>query len=170
MQKRNNTPVWIISSLALLAGLVWLLWYFAPRDKYNWYESYHISDKEPYGGYVIGELLKNYHKGNEFNIMEKKPVHEVLDEKKLKGVSDYVFIGEALYLDSADVQTMLQFVNKGNDVFISSMEIPQNLTINLKEFQCYWKGYKFLYDTTANMNFYHPSFAVKKPYSYSFRR
>src|ERR1043166_7534396 len=135
MQKKNSNMMIIIASVLVL-GLVWLFWYFSPAEKHKWYETYKVKDKEPYGVWVIGELLKSYPPGSDFHISEKESVHETLAPDKLKGPSSYVLIGEALYLDSADVETMMNFVSQGNDVFISSMELPKKLTVNLPEFQC----------------------------------
>ena len=168
MKKSNNTIIWVIVSAVFLCGLVWVIWYLMPKDKFNWNESYRINDKEPYGGYVIGELLKKDQKKKDFNIIQKRSLHETLDTNKVSPDSKYIFIGGALYLDSADIQSMLSFVRSGHDAFISSEELPSDLTVNLKEFQCYWHGYTYRSDSIARMNFYHPDLVAKNSYPYSF--
>jgi hypothetical protein len=168
MPKKNNNILIVAVAVLVVLGLVWLFWYFSPKQRHTWYETYKLSDKEPYGEWVIGELLKSYHPGHEFRVSESEPVHEMIAPARLKGPSSYVLIGEALFLDSADVQTMLDFVSRGNDVFISSMELPHDLTVNLPDFQCYWRGYHFDDDTCAKMNFYHPGLKEHDPYGFTF--
>ena len=170
MKKSSNTMIIVIAVL-VVAALATLFWLLGPKQqKHNWYETYKIDDREPYGTYVIGSLLEKYHPQNKFTVNVNKPVSELLDMKNISSPASYVMIGENLFLDSADAQTMLKFVTGGNDVFISSLELPYTLTINLPDFQCYWKGYKYDTDTTAKMNFVHSSLKEIKPYQYTYWR
>ena len=161
---KGSNKIIIGVCVVLVAGLVWLFWVLNPKEKYNWYETYRVKDKEPYGTYVMGELLKNYYPGKKFTLSEK-PVHETLDPNRNEK-SSYIFIGEALYLDSADVKTMLNYVDAGNDVFIASLELPRELTLNFRDFQCYWRGYNFELDSLVQMNFTHPDLGQKDPYPF----
>jgi hypothetical protein len=161
----KNNKVIIGICAALVAGLIWLFWVLNPKEKYNWYETYRIKDKDPYGTYVMGELLKHYYPGKKF-ILSDRPVHETLALPASKERSSYVFVGEALYLDSADVQVMMRYVDQGNDVFIASLELPRELTLNFRDFQCYWRGYNFAMDSLVKLNFTHPALGQKDPYPY----
>ena len=168
-QKKGNIMI-LSGAILLVIGLVILFWYYSPKQKHNWYENYRINDKEPYGIYVVGEMMRHYFHDDKFEVCEKKPVHEFLAKEKIRKHSTYMLIGEALFLDSADIETILSFVDDGNDVFIASMDIPNELTLNLRDFQCYWKGYKTETDSAAKMNFYHGLLREKDPYTFTFYR
>ena len=56
----NKAKKWILGTTGAL--LLLLLFYFFKNrpPRYNWMETYQIESKEPYGGFLIAELLRSY--------------------------------------------------------------------------------------------------------------
>src|SRR6478609_1300331 len=104
--KGKALPLIFIGSLLLV---VILLVYFN-RNQFNWNETYDINSKEPYGTYVMGELLKNYIPGEKFTVV-KEPVNSILKKSGAKHNSTYVFVGESFPYDSALAADLLKYVS-----------------------------------------------------------
>ncbi|MEM6963274.1 MAG: hypothetical protein AAF573_00825 [Bacteroidota bacterium] len=157
--------------LGIAAVVLLLLFVFLGNggSKYDWSENYEAESKEPYGSYVIHSMLNDYFPNNTLtNITES-----VDDELPLgKGEkSNYVFMGESMFLDSADVTTLLNFVNEGNNAFISSKTIPFDLMFELYYDECNlepWDDYAGVTDTMVVFNFNHPQLKDDEGYSYKY--
>ncbi len=150
-QSRSLTLV--ILGILLLLGVLWVV----NRDdniKYNWIESYLEDSKEPFGTYICYELLKK--KQPNLKII-KESVANALTTDSIHEQSNYVFVGQALYLDSLDTQTLLQFVEDGNTAFLSSKTIPFDLMFHLFKYEeCFdtWNDYSIHKDSSIMVNFY----------------
>jgi len=169
----KNRIIIIASVVLTIGGLVWLFVYIygVGGHKYKWYEDYRMTNKEPYGCYIISEMLKTYYKGEKFEVM-KKSFSETMKADSSVKKKNYLFVGENIYLDSAGHADMLKFVAGGNDVFIASKYIPNELMYDLYDYRCgsYWQGYDYYEDSVAEMNFYHPQLKEKKEYTYIYRK
>ncbi|MEW6470391.1 MAG: hypothetical protein AB1458_15875 [Bacteroidota bacterium] len=168
----KNRIIIVVSVLLTVGGLVWLFYYLNDGgNKYKWYEDYRMSNKEPYGGYVISELLRSYYKNEKFEVMKKSFSETMKKDSASKAGKNYVFIGENIFLDSASLQDLLKFVKKGNNAFIASKDIPEELMHEIYDYVCnpYWQGYSYYEDSLAEMNFYHPALEDKKNYRYIYR-
>jgi len=107
----------------------------------DWRPTYGVNDKIPYGMYVldheIGSLLKNQ-KIEKFNqtpyeYFEKKYDYDTLvNNYKIKGT--FLNISKISNLDKQSVTEICYFVSHGNNAFISSEMIPNQLldSLNLK--------------------------------------
>ena len=160
----------ILLVVALLAIIILLALLFRSSTKrFNWGETYAQNSKEPYGTYVIGELLKSYFPGKDFiafndSIPNNFPPHPQKD-------ANYVFIGEAIYMDSVDVSGLLKFVENGNKAFISSKTIPYDLMFHLYYEECneyFWDDYNFFQDTIAYFSLNHPELVSDSLFEYQY--
>ena len=93
-------------------------------------ETFSKNDKQPFGAYVAYHELENIFNRNTIRNMRKS------FDKTWNSISDtaslYVCITRVLYLDEAEANAMLGFVEKGNTVFISASRIDERLLEQLK--------------------------------------
>ena len=160
---------YIIFGLAAILILIFFLVFRKGGTRFDWTESYKENSKDPYGTFVLYEMLKEYF-----------PEHDVIDitegvrvELPEKSIThnNYVFVGEAMYLDTADVDRLLEFVRSGNDAFISSKTIPYDLMYFLYLDECegyYWSDYDAFRDSTAELNLLHSSLMDPSPFDYEY--
>ena len=169
--KRNNL---IITILFSLLGVLLLLYFTLNSQNerpYQWQEDYQASSDQPYGTLFIKELLESFRPGEQFLYNDKKPLHDLLDSAALKGPTDYIFIGQHLYLDSADVSALLNFIYSGNDAFIASNLLPLDVVDSIFANECSREIYVENHELkSVTSNFYHPALHTEKGYAYSYRR
>lgn len=152
---------------AVFALLVYQLW--DDGQRFNWQETYEAESRDPYGTQVMLGLLTSYFPEEPLEVIGQQ-LSQALPEDKLAG-GNYVFVGEGLYLDSIDVQTLLSFVGSGNRAFISSRTIPYDLMSYLYSGACvdsYWDDYYEMYDTSARLDFFQPGLRSDTGFVYQF--
>ena len=121
--------------------------------KYNWNTTYQAEKDHVYGTSIFKDLLKN--KNRKIIDIENK-LESTLEADAEN--QNYVFIGPALFMDSLDVNAMLDFVDNGNTAFISSESISQNL---IDEFfdscheEWHWYDYQDYYSDTLTLSLEH---------------
>lgn len=113
-ENRNSIIVIVLLVLSLIGLFAWL---GTGRRNWNWNtETYKADDKDPYGTYILHRLLEKKPNG-----LERREAKAIPTD--VRGVN-YVFVGEACYLDSADVLKMRDFVRNGNTMFVASSVVP----------------------------------------------
>jgi hypothetical protein len=164
--KKNPTIIILFAVLGVL-----LLIYFIFRDDkkhFQWYESYNAGSDQPYGTLFIKRMLQSYRTERNFIYSARKPLHEVLDSIGNES-TDYIFIGQSLHLNQKDAQALLDFIDKGNDAFIASIELPENIT-GIYVNEC---GADIVLEEhsveSATLNFYHDTLHTKDGYTYRYR-
>ncbi|MBK7871155.1 MAG: DUF4350 domain-containing protein [Saprospiraceae bacterium] len=166
MNKRHILIIFGI--LAVFAILIFLLWP-RPSNRFSWQPNYKAENKQPYGAFIIAELLKNYFPDKGFEIL-RDSVNGNLPEDSLLH-ANYIFIGEALYMDSVDMEALLAFVENGNTAFISSLTIPKDLMDYLYYDECHyeeWSDYNIFQDTMVQLNLYDPKLHTKNNFYYKY--
>lgn len=164
---KNNRP--LIIGLFIVLGIVLVL-YFANSSnpqRYQWNENHRADSDQPYGVMFLRKLLESSRPAGGFVFNDKKPVKEAL--AGIATGTDYVFVGQSLYLDAADQDTLLHFIEKGNDAFVASLEPPAELMARIYNAECTeaitFEEIKFV---TVNMNFYNEGLKTKKGYYYAY--
>jgi hypothetical protein len=71
-------------------------------------------------------------------ITNKKNITELLGEEKAKGL--FLYVNDQLWLDSTDLEALLDFVDEGNEAFIATNTFPDDLLIALTPSECYYNG------------------------------
>mgnify|MGYP000137257812 CR=1 FL=1 len=153
----NRTPLLLaLLAVILLAAVFYLAWN-ARKPRYNWADSwvkhaYKETSAEPYGTQVFHRLLEGYFSGKKLSDIERDFIRELpLDST---GNSNYVFVGEALYLDSLSTRHLLDFVAAGNTAFLAGKSIPFDLMFHLYYTECpmsEWNDYFSFSDSAVTM-------------------
>jgi hypothetical protein len=123
------------AKIGIIAGViivfVVLLYYFgrgSAEETYvtdDWTETYDPSDKGPYGTYVMKELLDTVGLFGNFLELNEDLKETLEDNPEVNDI--YFFIGAENYLDDSSCMYLLDFVNAGNTVFMSSRYFPYDL-------------------------------------------
>jgi hypothetical protein len=169
--KRYKTAIIVIGCSVLSLFLLFWLASRYQKDKYIWYETYKIDKQEPFDISVTYEILKTYNPGKKFVTMKSELSKELVDVPK-GDTSNYVLVGGSMFLDSASMDGLLEFVSAGNNAFIITRWAHQDLMYKLYDFTCApsWDGYAYSYDTLAAMNLRHPDIRAPKEYQYKVKK
>lgn len=139
---------------------------------HNWWEHYRPESKDPYGTFLVRNLLESYYPGEPFEVLEDSL-------GSLQKGGNYVFVGPWFWLDSAQTVALLQFVRQGNRALIACPNIPPALLDSIDQNQCldfslyddslYFADADFYFeDTTVTLNFDHPNLLDEQGYPYRF--
>ncbi len=158
----NRTPVLIALLAIVLLAAVFYYTYQSGKPKSDWSDSwsksaYQETNAEPYGTQIAHRLLGNYFPGKKLADLKQSIVEELPIDPA--GNSNYCFIGEALYMDSASTDHLLRFVEAGNTALMASKTIPFDLMFKLYYTECpeaEWTDYSYRADTTARMTLREP--------------
>lgn len=128
----NKSSIFIVGGITVaLLGL--LLWFVNTSSetktkedskKYtssNWEKKFSIESKDPLGLNLMKQLIDNHH---------SKPLElasKNLPETNQKTKNTYFFIGDYFVLKSTEFDSLLQQVEKGDEMFISCWEMGENM-------------------------------------------
>lgn len=116
----------------VLLGVLALLTYYeaVEPEPINWYPSYSKLDKIPLGTYVFHDLVKDSY--DEIREINQPPYEFLTSEDTIAGT--YFFVNGQVNLENDELDQLLQWVDKGNMIFISAKTFSHQLldTLNLK--------------------------------------
>ena len=127
MTKKSKLLLYLLGGLVLLLLVLEMI---TPQPL-NWTESYTTTDKIPFGAYVLYEELDELFEPHKVEEVEKDPI-SFLKEHKKDTNSNYLFINDYLGFDSAEVDDILEYVARGNKLFVSSKSTSGFLADSLK--------------------------------------
>ena len=170
----------IILLTALLVGLLGLgvyYYYKSQTPRFDWADSwskkaYKETSGEPYGTQVIHKLMKGYFPAYK-TIDLTKDVARELPKDSLSAPASYVFIGEAMYLDSLSTERLIDFVRYGNTALISSKTIPFDLMFHLYYNECNengWDDYSTFESTGVSLSLRQPKLPFDTVHCYYARQ
>ena len=143
MKKKN-----IKFLLPLIATLIILtIIKIAEPEEVDWTESFAKKDKIPYGGYIIYDVVSDLFPDNAVELKEL-PIYNILKGNYYYN-TNYVFINTYFSPDRLDTEYLLEYVAKGNNVFISAFGIYGDLadSLKIKTFDTFFS------DDSVNINF-----------------
>ncbi|MDX2301481.1 MAG: hypothetical protein NW226_01720 [Microscillaceae bacterium] len=132
----TNQRIVLLSSLSVIGFLVFFYFYWNGGENernFLWYEDYENKGDEPYGTFILYELLKDKYAGKFVSI--QRPIREVLDEER-KTNTNYVFVGQKLHFGKNDLNKMTDYVKRGNTAFLSVKYFPDELIEFLQDEAC----------------------------------
>ncbi|MFN8165516.1 MAG: DUF4350 domain-containing protein [Bacteroidia bacterium] len=121
MKSRNTIfPIAIGAVLVVVLTLVYLN---LPNSS-NWQKLYRNDKSDPYDVRMIYELLLDSRNGKDNHVIFEGNDHAL--QTRIEK-SNYVFIGERYFGDSADAEHLLRFIERGNTAFIAVEQCPDFL-------------------------------------------
>ena len=131
----NNTiKIYIVFFILFLAGIIYI---DAVKPKpVNWFPSYDLTKKDPFGLYVLDKESSGLFKENEIQKVIKTLYEFFNSENALVDVEyDYsgtiFLVSEKYNLDSKSDKELFYFVGDGNTAFISCKDFPEMLMDSL---------------------------------------
>jgi hypothetical protein len=163
----------IVIGLVVGIGVLSLIYFIATYDsgpKYQWYQSFKHDSDQPYGTMFIEKMLASSYKGSS-TINSKESISKVLGESKYdKNNTDYILVGQSIHLDDDDVVALKNFMDRGNNVFIATVEPPSILIDEVYENPCETSLiYDYNLDSLVTANFYHSAFHKLEGYEFRYR-
>lgn len=116
--------------LFLFYFLVIIVISYLQPEKVDWRPSFDIEHTKPYGLKVFHDLLQSSDNVNQIYISEE-PFYNTLKDTLLVD-KNYILINQYLDIDSSDFNEILEFVNRGNALFLSVENLPKLLSDTLK--------------------------------------
>ncbi|MCH8905243.1 MAG: DUF4350 domain-containing protein [Bacteroidetes bacterium] len=116
----------------IILGLGFLLLSIAQFTKparVDWTPTFSKFDKIPYGNYVLFECLPNLFPDS--ISVSTRPVYNTVRNNDFVS-ANYIIINSRVLLGSLDTEYLLDWVQKGNDVFMSAAEFSEHLKDTLK--------------------------------------
>src|SRR5689334_21563115 len=166
--KRGYLVIIVVGAVVLITVLVLVL---TSSKRFNWYETYEIKSREPYGAYIIGEMLKNYYPEKKFTVIDVSLKNALSSDEK-KEHQNYIFIGSGLRYDSLNTRLLLEFVERGNTAFISVGSSAPYIFNSLFRDSClyyyYYDDYYAEKDSSAALNFFNPSMKEEKDFKLTY--
>ncbi len=107
--------------LYVLLGVVVMLFFFEssrPRPL-NWQKSFTSGDKIPFGAFVLYDQLDEIFKRDDIISVDEVPVDFLIKNDSITN-ANYIFINDYLSFDSVESDYLMDFVARGNKVFIAS--------------------------------------------------
>ena len=89
----------------------------------NWFPSYNKLDKDPLGNFIIYDHLKSHF--NEKLVDSDLPPFVNLRDSRPEGT--YLFINNGLHFDEEELNSLLDWTDKGNTLFLSANRYSRNL-------------------------------------------
>lgn len=175
MSNRQIVLLSILGVLLLGAGVYYYYRTLTPRFDWNdsWSKkAYKETNSHPYGTQVMHRLMKNYFPEHKTVDVVKNVARE-LPGNETGTPASYVFIGEAMYLDSLSTARLLDFVKRGNTALISSKTIPFDLMFHLYYNECNengWDDYAMFDDQNVALSLRQPKLPLDSVQCYYARQ
>jgi len=128
----------------------------------NWFRSYAKTSKIPYGTFVLYETLSDTRTEDTFSEVNQPPF-EFLSDSLSEPSGTYLFVNSVVRFDEAEAHKMLDWVSKGNTLFIAGNGIGSTIldTLNL-EIDVYTELENFEHKPLVNLS--NPELTSKTPF------
>ena len=100
--------------------------YYRPKPL-DWTSTYSNKDNIPFGAEVIYKLLPDLIANRKVTSLRVPPYNQLEADSLLPARSSYVFINNEFSIDHNDQKALLDYVKKGNTVFVSAYDFPDSL-------------------------------------------
>ncbi|WP_299123364.1 DUF4350 domain-containing protein [uncultured Winogradskyella sp.] len=149
MDKRSKIALYIIGAV-----IVFMMIAEVTKPKaLNWRDSYSAADKIPLGCYILYNELETFSKGEV--LVSEQSIYEYLKKVDTLTSKSLVFINNYINLDGEESKALMDFVERGNTVFISGNffygNVLDSLNISIE------RQYSNLYTKKSESKFTSPS-------------
>lgn len=153
----------------VLAILIFIFFLFFNEERFQWLQSYRADSDQPYGTMFMHKLLETYRPGQEF-IVSKSPLRKTLAGIDDPENTDYVLIGQNIFLDQESKAALVKFMENGGDAFIATLVPPEDLLYSVYFQEC---GAALEVEDnrvdSVNLYFFHDSLKGFGSVNYAFR-
>lgn len=130
----------------------------------DWTVTLSKEDKNPYGSYVLFEQLPQLFPNTTVQSL-RKPVYDQINNST-DSTTAYIIVAPAFEPTTTDIEEMIAYVGKGNDIFIAASQLGKafmdTLGVDINP------GYSFLSADSTSINLSNPS--LKAAQNYRFRK
>ncbi len=120
MGKKGVT--YIIIAL-LTVALLMLMQYNKPKE-INWFPSYVVQHKIPYGTYVLNEVMANFFSGN-IEQIHVSPFEFLTTNSSIKGT--YFFVNDRIEFGETELNVLFDWTAQGNNLFMAAGGFEEQL-------------------------------------------
>lgn len=156
MNKNLKYAIPLIITLAILI----IIKIIEPKPM-DWSGSFSKDDKIAFGNEILFDILPEFFQDN--ISVTNLPVYNTLKNNSSKN-SNYILINESVKFDQLDKEYLLEFIEKGNNVFVSALSFGRELSDTLQLNTYYNLGE----DDSIGLNFSNPK--LKKDSDYYFTK
>ena len=124
-------------------------------ESINWEKTYDSKSKHPYGTYFIRNIFENGLEGHSVYDMDVS-VQSYFDSTELQVQSNivtYFFVGKSFNLYNNEVDSLLDFVEKGNTMFVAAEFLPHHLLDEIFENYNDYNYYGYTNDSAVSLSF-----------------
>lgn len=165
--KHKKVPIIVAIAIISIAALLYFI-YSNTAGGYQWFENYRASSDQPYGASFVSKMLATYRDGT-FILNEKKPLRLLLEDVDNHGRTDYVFIGQNMFLDEKSTQSLARFIEAGGNAFIASLTPPEQIIGAVYYQECGSPvEYSYNHTDSVRLNFLHNGLKLDHDVSYAF--
>ncbi len=146
----SRTGIYIALGVAILLVFAYFLFGKNPSPVYSWVETYRADDRQPFGTYILFELLSDHNRKalTEMDLpLDSLPA--LTGKKKL----NYVFVGEDYYYYRSGMDSLLSFVHEGNSAFIACKNFPYDLLGNIEGASCLYHDVQWQKKGLLSLNY-----------------
>jgi hypothetical protein len=160
---------------AVVLAILGLFIYIGQNQKkgFDWRETYKEDSKQPFGSFVLHEILKKYYPNQKFQDLKDSLSIALPKSDSAAAKSNYVFVGDGFYADTNDINNLLQFVGSGNRAFIAANALPNYLLEEVFQDSCLdddegmTNQFRTDWLDTVHLTFKHPQLTENKSFIYS---
>jgi hypothetical protein len=134
--------------------------------QYDWNITFNHEDKNPYGGYVLNQLLPEIFASGKIE-HSFQSLYEIKDSLKKEG--NLLIIASNFNCDDLDTKALLAFVNNGGSAFISAQSFYGKLrdTLKIRTADYYFLDHDwFSRKDTTHLRFVNPAFDTAKIFAF----
>lgn len=128
-----KTPALIVV-LTAAAVILWMIFGNKKPTRFIWEPQYEADSKEPFGLFVLKNLLSESLPADSIVFLESEGVNDLPGT----GGNTYLFIGQQFYYDSNRLEQLLRFAEAGNDVVLVVETFAYQMLDHLQNGQCGW--------------------------------
>lgn len=168
---QNNRLILILLGVAL-ALTVLLVWNGSDRQRHSWRVTYNPESKQPYGAFVLHDLLGRQFPGSKLTDLRDslQLALPTADEN-----ANYILMGPGALLAEAEQERLLAFVAAGNTALLALELPPQELLEAITQRSCgtynnEWREPFYHTDSVIGVNLNNPALRFKQPLRLVFHR
>jgi len=157
-------------TMGLLVALIIGLLFYIRKPSYNWSSELYKNDyDQPYGLMFLDRYLKTQFEGDNFQYADSALDIELPKLTQDAESYNYLFVGKSDFLKTGEVNSLMQFVKKGNNAFYISKNFPRAIFRILHRDSCQssWGANNYIYQKSVDVQLLNEDFESSNPVTYA---